>query len=189
MYLLYRKKYPHFNMHFLPFQNSLFSQCKKWKIEKIEFFCAYCVHTQNFLWDNSLMLCCSPKNFSWFFETFLVLKFLSQNFFPRKKGWTTEMSEKKKKYMKNGLFSQIGRNMGSIFGGVHFWVLEGTSVKKNYMIWVLNAFCVHQKFVAVILRQHGKRKPSLFGFWQWTSNRSPERVRFVFLFQFFDTLT
>ena len=116
MYLIYRKKYPHFNMHFLPFQNSLFSQCKKRKIEKIEFFCAYCVHTQNFLRDNSLMLCCSPKNFPWFFETFLVLKFLAKKFFSRKKGWTTEISEKKKK-VKNGRFSPIGRNMGPIFWG------------------------------------------------------------------------
>ena len=46
--------YPHFNMHFPLFQNSLFSQCKKWKIEKIEFFCAYCVHTQKKFYETTL---------------------------------------------------------------------------------------------------------------------------------------
>ena len=72
-------------------ENALFfdkktRNCKTWKIEKIEFFCAYCVHTQKFLWDNSLMLCCSPKHFSWFFETFLVLKFLAKKkYFPKKR--------------------------------------------------------------------------------------------------------
>ena len=113
---------------FLPFQNSLFSQCKKWKIEKIEFICAYCVHTQKNLWDISLMLCCSPKNFSWFFETFLVLKILAKKNIFRKKGSTTEISGGKK--MKNGRFSPIGRNMDPIFGGP-FLGIRGGFCKKN----------------------------------------------------------
>ena len=105
-------------------ENALFfyqktRNCKTRKIEKIEFFCAYCVHTQNFLGDNSLMLCCSPKNFSWFFETFLVLKILAKKNIFRKKGSTTEISEKKKK-IKNDRFSPIGRNMDPIFGGSIF---------------------------------------------------------------------
>ena len=81
-------------------ENALFfyqktRNCKTRKIEKIEFFCAYCVHTQKILWDNSLMLCCSPKKFSWFFETFLVLKILAKKNIFRKKGSTTEISKKK----------------------------------------------------------------------------------------------
>ena len=112
--------YYYFNMQyytvFLLFQNSLFSQYKKWKIEKIQFFCACCVHTQNFLRDKSLMLCCSPKFFSWFFETFLVLKIVAKKNFCRKKGRTTEISKRKKK-MKNGRFLPIGRDMGPIFWG------------------------------------------------------------------------
>ena len=119
MYLIYRKKYPHFNMHFLPFQNSLFSQCKKRKIEKIEFFCAYCVHTQKNLWDNSLMLCCSPKNFPWFFETFLVLNFLAKKHFPEKKAGLPKFRGEEKK-RENGRFSPIGRNMDPIFWGSIF---------------------------------------------------------------------
>ena len=74
---------------------------KNWKIEKIEFFCACCVHTQNFLWDNSLMLCCSPKNFSWFFDKFLIFKNLVKKIFFRKKSWPAEISKKKKKNEKS----------------------------------------------------------------------------------------
>ena len=101
------------------FFNQKTRNCKTWKIEKIDIFCAYCVHTQNFLGDNSLMLCCSLKHFSWFFETFLVLKFLAKKNIFRKKGSTTEISEKKKKW-KNGRFLPIGRDMGPIFGGPIF---------------------------------------------------------------------
>ena len=131
MYLLYFFIYYHFNIQyytlFLLFQNSLFSQYKKWKIEKIEFFCAYCVHIKKILGDNSLMLCCSPKNFSWFFETFLVLKFLSQNFFPEKKGGPLKCRGKKNE--KWPIFANRPEYGFNIWG-VHFWVLEGTSVKK-----------------------------------------------------------
>ena len=134
---------------FLLFQNSLFSQYKKWKIEKIEFFCAYCVHIKKFLGDNSLMLCCSPKNFSWFFETFLVLKILAKKNIFRKKGSTTEISGEKKKWK----MADFRRSAGiwiQYLGGP-FLSIRGNFCKKNYMIWALNAFCVYQNFHSIIL--------------------------------------
>ena len=82
---------------FLYFKIAYFPSAKSEKSKKLNFFVHIVCTPKIFLWDNSLMLCCSPNIFSWFFETFLVLKFLSQNFFSRKKGWTTEMSKKKKK--------------------------------------------------------------------------------------------
>ena len=134
MYLLYFFIYYHFNIQyytlFLLFQNSLFSQYKKWKIEKIEFFCAYCVHIKKNLGDYSLMLCCSPKNFSWFFETFLVLKFLAKKNIFRKKGSTTEISKKKKKKkMKKWPIFADRPGYGSYIWGAHFCVLEGSSAQ------------------------------------------------------------
>ena len=120
VYLLYKKKYPHFNMHFLPFQNSLFSQCKKWKIEKIEFFVPIVCTPKIFLWDNSLMLCCSPKIFSWCLNTFWISKILFKKHFPEKKAIMIPQKFREKKFWKksgNPNIWPIGRNRPNIFGG------------------------------------------------------------------------
>ena len=82
---------------------------KNRKIEKIEFFRAFCVHTQKNLWDNSLVLCCSPKNFLWFSDTFLIFKILSQKKFSEKKARVPKFRKKKIEKW------PIGRDMGPIF--------------------------------------------------------------------------
>ena len=108
------------------FFNEKIWNCKTQKIEKIEFFRAFSVHTQIFLWDNSLMLCCSPKNFAWCFDTFWVSKILFKKKFSRKKGYTTEIFEKKflKKIEKSKYFADRPKS-AKYFWGSNLYALGG----------------------------------------------------------------
>ena len=112
--------------YFLPKKTEI---SKHEKSKKLNFFVPFVCILKNFLWDNSLMLCCSPKNFWWFFEMFLVLKILTKKNFCRKKGWTTEISKKNKnkKNEKWPIFADRPE-YGSNISGVHLWVLGGASV-------------------------------------------------------------
>ena len=132
------------------FKIAYFPSAKSEKSKKLNFFVPIVCTPKIVLWDNSLMLCCSPKNFSWFFETFLVLKILAKKHFCRKKR-LDHRNFKKTKSKKLQIFARSGGIWVQYLGGGSFLGIRGNFCKKNYMIWVLNAFCVHQKFVSIIL--------------------------------------
>ena len=75
----------------------VFLKSKNRKIEKIDFFRACCVHCQNFLRDNSLILYSSPKIFLLILEMFLSNKILIKKKEKRKITRTTEILKKNKK--------------------------------------------------------------------------------------------
>ena len=135
----------------MPFQNSLFSQCKKWKIEKIEFFCAYCVHTQkNFMRQLFDVMLFSKKFFMIFWNVLGTKIFVSKFFFPKKRVDHWNVGKIKKKKWKMADFRKSAGIWVQYLGGPFLGIRENFC-KNNYMIWVLNAFCVHQKFVSIIL--------------------------------------
>ena len=117
IYLFYICIYYYFNM-----QNYPLFQLKN---TKNRFFCAFCVHTQKILWDNSLMLCCSPKHFSWCLDTFWVSKnFTKKNIF-RKKGYTAGISKKKKKKIEKSKNLADRPESAKYFLGIKTYVLGG----------------------------------------------------------------
>ena len=82
------------------------SKFKTRKIEKIQFFHAFCVYTQKNFMRQIFDVMLFSKNFSLFFDTFWVSKILSK----KKKGEPQKFREKKKE-------KKIGRNRPNIFGG------------------------------------------------------------------------
>ena len=124
----------------------IFKKIQNWKNRKIkifEYFCAFCVYTQKFLGDNSLMLCCFPKIFSWFFDTFWVSKKFVKKIFFRKKGHTAQISEKKnkKKIEKSKNLADRPKS-AKYFLGIKTYVLSGYSVWisfNSYNNWVLQS--------------------------------------------------
>ena len=72
------------------------------------------------------MLCCSPKNFSFFFDTFWVSKILFKTKFSRKKGYTTEISgEKNLKKIENSKYLADRPKSAKYFLGIKTYVLGG----------------------------------------------------------------
>ena len=115
-------------MHFCRFKIAYFPSAKNEKAKKLIFFVPIVCTPKTNLWDNSLMLCCSPKNFPWFFETFLVLKFLAKKNFSRKKAGLPKFRGEKKSG-KWPIFADRPEH-GSNIWGVHLWVLGRVSQKK-----------------------------------------------------------
>ena len=118
-------------------QKGVFLKSKNRKIEKIDFFCACCVHTQKFLWDNSLMLCCSPKNFSSFLRMFLPYK-ISIKKKSEKKGLPPEFWKKNEKIKNLADRPESAKYFWGaktrVLGGYTAWI----SFNLNYN-WVLQS--------------------------------------------------
>ena len=83
------------------------------------------MYTQNFLRDNSLMLCGSPKNVLGFSDTFLIFKILSQKNIFRKKSCTAEISGKKKKKIEKSKNLADRPKSAKYFLGTKTYVLGG----------------------------------------------------------------
>ena len=75
-------------------------------------FCAFYVYTQNFLWDNSLMLCCFQKMFRDVWTPSGYLNNSPKNIFPEKKAIPQKFRGEK-----NRKIWPIGRNRPNIFWG------------------------------------------------------------------------
>ena len=133
------------------FKIAYFPSAKSEKSKKLNFFVPIVCTPKKIFMRQLFDVMLFSKKFFMIFWNVLGTKFLSQKFFFRKKGWTTEMSKKKKtKKWKMADFRKSAGIWVQYLGGL-FLGIRGNFCKKNYMIWVLNAFCLHQKFVSIIL--------------------------------------
>ena len=139
--------------YFLPKKSEI---SKHEKSKKLNIFVPFVCTLKIFSWDNSLMLCCSPKIFSWFFDTFWVSKISPKKNFPRKKAIPQKFREKKFwKKSKNPNIWPIGRNRPNIFGG-QICGYYADMQHKYLLIWIIIEFCRVFNLRAVILRMHGR---------------------------------
>ena len=116
--------YPYFNMHFLPFQNSLFSHYKKRKIEMfVPIVCTSKNNLETTLWCYVVL----QKNFHDFLIRSGYPKFCPKKISPKKRLYCRNFEKKK-----NWKIADFRRSAGIWiqYLGVHLWVLGGASVKK-----------------------------------------------------------